>query len=105
MNSIGPFLQDILAQGPGYGGWGMHHGPMGWGYGSMGWIWHILMMAFWVAIIIGIILFIRWLVVSSRTGALKGHSENSALEILRTRYAKGEIDKEEFEEKKKDLLT
>ncbi|MGD8228404.1 MAG: SHOCT domain-containing protein [Desulfobacteraceae bacterium] len=105
MNSIGLFWQDLLAQGPGYGGWGMQHGPMGWGYGSMGWIWHILMMAFWVAVIVGIILFIRWLIVSSRTGAVKGPSENSALEILKTRYAKGEINKEEFEEKKTDLLA
>ena len=46
---------------------------------------------------------LRWLVLSTRASGNKGHHEDSALEILRKRYARGEIDKEEFEEKKKDL--
>jgi putative membrane protein len=83
--------------GPGYMGPGM----MNWGYG-MGWGWSIIMMAFWIAVIVGIIFLIRWVVLSAdRRRETRG--EDSALEILRNRYAKGEINKEEFEEKKRDL--
>ena len=77
--------------------WG--HGPgMMWGYGG-GWLGTIIMVAFWVAVIVGIVLLIRWLVVSTKSG-----SEDSALEILKKRYARGEIDKKEFDQKKKDLI-
>ncbi len=90
-----------LAQWRGYGQ-GMGQGMMGWGYG-MGWFGMIFMALFWVAVIVGIIFLIRWLFLSA--GA-KGHgvtSEDSPLEILKRRYARGEINKEEFEQKKRDL--
>ena len=83
--------------------WGHGPGMMGWGYG-MGWFGQIIMLAFWIAVIVGIVFLIRWLVLSTRASGNKTHSEDSALEILRKRYARGEIDKEEFEEKKKDLI-
>ncbi|OGP56343.1 MAG: hypothetical protein A2Y65_10390 [Deltaproteobacteria bacterium RBG_13_52_11] len=70
------------------------------GYG-MGWFGGIFMIFFWIAVVIGIVFLIRWLVQSTRGGA---GSAESALEILKRRYAKGEIDKKEFEQKKKDLL-
>jgi putative membrane protein len=92
---------NILAQWGGYG-WGMGPG-MGWSYGTGGFS-SIIMVAFWVAAIVGIIFLIRWLVVSTGGSARSGRSEDSALEILKRRYARGEINKEEFEEKKKDLL-
>ncbi len=76
---------------------------MGHGYG-MGWFGPILMIAFWIAVIVGIVFLIRWLAFSTRAGGPKAHPEDSALEILKKRYARGEINKEEFEEKKKDLM-
>jgi len=87
-----------FAQWRGYG-WG--HGPWMMGGYGMGWFGGIFMLIFWIAVVIGIVFLIRWLVQSTRGGV--GSSE-SALEILKRRYAKGEIDKKEFEQKKKDLL-
>jgi len=79
------------------GGWrdyGMGPGMM-WGWG-MGWI---LMIIFWGLVVVGLIFLIRWLVGMSKTAK----PEESALDILKKRYARGEIDREEFEQKKKDL--
>lgn len=91
---MGPWMM-----GPGMG---MGPGMMEGGYG-MGWIWTIIMFAFWIAVIVGVIFLIRWLAITMRTGGQSARSEDSALEILKRRYARGEINKEEFEEKKKDL--
>ena len=55
------------------------------------------MLIFWAAFIA----FIVWIVreVSGR----KADEKSKALDILKERYAKGEIDKKEFEEKSKDI--
>jgi putative membrane protein len=92
-------LNSILAQ---WGG-GMGPGMMGWGYG-MGWLWMIIMVVFLIAMIVGIIFLIRGLVMSTGAGTHGTKLENSALEILKQRYARGEINKEEFEEKKRGLI-
>lgn len=73
-----------------------------------GWYGHTLfggfsMIVFWVAII----LFVMWLVremsgSNKKQADIKYHGK-TALDILNERYAKGEIDRKEFEEKKKDL--
>jgi len=58
----------------------------------------LFMLLFWGAVIVGIVLGIRWLIGQGKTS-----QSDSALEILRQRYARGEINKEEFEAKKRDL--
>jgi putative membrane protein len=97
-------MMNALVQWRGYD-WGWGPGMMGYGYG-MSWFGHILMVVFWVAVIVGIIFLIRWLVAASRTGGQSlSHGGDTALDILKKRYARGEIDKQEFEERKKDLIA
>jgi putative membrane protein len=85
----------------GYGGWGMGPGMMGWGAG--GWFGPIFMMIFWILIIILIVLLIRRILSSRQTIRQNLGGEESAMDILKKRYARGEIDQEEFEAKKRDL--
>jgi len=70
--------------------WGNH-----WMFG--GWMW-----IFWIAVLVGLVFLIKWIVQQSSIGETK--DKDDALEILKKRYARGEIDQEEFEQKKKDLL-
>lgn len=58
---------------------------------------------FWVALIVGLVFLIKWIVNQGRPTETRRKDE--ALEILKLRYAKGEIGKEEFEQKKKDILS
>ena len=76
----------------------MENGMMG---GGMG-IWMFLSMVFWILVIAGIILLVVW-GVRKATGGGAGRTGESALEILKKRYASGEISKEEYEDKKRDL--
>jgi len=77
------------------GGFQMMFGNQGFMGGFM-WI-------FWIIVIVGLVFLIKWIVQQNKPGESK--SEENSLEILKKRYAKGEINKDEFEQKKKDLLS
>ena len=92
----------VFAQDDRYRGW--HMGPdmmYGWG---MGWMGGIFILTFWILVIIGMVFLVKWLMHISKGQSDVRTSGFRALEILKERYARGEIDKAEFDEKKKDLV-
>ncbi len=72
----------------GFGWWGMGLG-------------FIFMLLFWVLVILGIAALIRWLMTPSSPS--RSSHNRTPLEIVQERYARGEINREEYEQKKRDL--
>jgi putative membrane protein len=88
------------AQDRPWDGWGMH--PMGGVWGLWGLAMMIVMLVFWGLVIAGLVLGIRWLLAVGRESR-PGSRQDPALDILRQRYARGDISREEFEARKRDL--
>ena len=81
-----------------YGGM-MGYGGYGYGMGAFGWI---FVLVFWGLIIFGVVLLARWLWDRGQSGGRGGSSE-TALDILKRRYARGEISKEEYDRMRHDV--
>lgn len=76
---------------------------MNYDYQGFGFFGPIFMILFWAIVILGIIAIVRWSMGQSRS--TDAGKEKTPLDILKERYAKGEIDKKEFEERKKNLMS
>jgi putative membrane protein len=71
----------------------------------MGWFGGIFMIVFWILILVGLVFVIRWLIQATGKKGESGQRGSRAMEILRERYARGEIDKVQFEDMKRDLAN
>ena len=69
-------------------------------YGFGGFAGGFFMLLLWILIIVGGVALVQYSLKSMKTPS----DATQALKLLEERYAKGEIEKEEFQEKKKDLL-
>jgi putative membrane protein len=81
---------------------GAHDGYWMWGLGGL------FMLLFWVLVILAIAALVRWLVLGAGAPGDRGRdpgsgASRSAREILEERYARGEIDRDEYLQKKADL--
>ncbi len=85
-----PLIMGILMMGPG----------MMWGWGGPNPWWGIAGMVFGLAVLVGLVLLVIWAV---RQFAPPAGTAPRALEILKERYARGEITREQYEQMRRDL--
>ena len=70
-----------------FGWWGFGFGP-------------VFMLLFWGGFIVGIVALFRWLAAESPRQQAR---DKTAVDIVQDRYARGEIDRQEYEQKMRDL--
>lgn len=73
----------------------MMGGMEGWGWGWVG-LGILHMALFWVLVILGIVVLVKWLAGSAPRS-------ETPVDILKERYAKGELTRDQFEQMKRDL--
>jgi len=79
--------------------WG-HMMEWGWGHMMFG---GVMMIVFWGGIILLIVLLVRSFGGSGKSGGLNASPRATPLDILKERFAKGEIDKKEYDARRKVL--
>lgn len=92
-----PAYAQAAAERPDYWHYG---GNWSWGHMMFG---SVMMLLFWGVIIVGIVIVVRWIAGGPSRESGSSPPRRRALDILEERFAKGEIDKEEFEERKRLL--
>ena len=85
------------SQGPSYGSHMWNGGWHGWFFGP------IMMIVFIAVAVVVAVLLIRWLGAPGHGGALHSPPGKTPLDILKERFARGEIEKDEFEERRRLL--
>lgn len=77
------------------------------GFGGFGWLGMILNLVITIGVIVGLVLLVVWAVRRVSGNQVQMSAQNltgqSALDIVKVRYAKGEINREEYESLIKDL--
>jgi len=71
----------------------------GWGYGSYG----AFNMLLWPIILIAIIVGVVWFMRKDGPQGVQFRRRSAGLDVLEERYARGEIDRDEYLEKKRDI--
>ena len=75
----------------------------GWMMSGLGMWGGIMMLVFWIAVIVGVVFLVKWIVDQNRITGRRRDTDESPLEVLQKRYAMGAITKEEFEQKRRDV--
>ncbi len=82
---------------------GPYYGPHMWDGGGWMIFGPLMMIVFIAVIVVVVVLMVRWLGGTGHDAAPHAPPGRTPLDILKERFARGEIDKEEFEERRRTL--
>ena len=83
---------------------GPYYGPHMWNGGWAGWFFGPIMMIVFIAVaVVVVVLSVRWLGGPGHAGTPLNPPGKTPIDILKEWFARGEIDKEEFEERRRTL--
>lgn len=85
--------QDVMPGGYGNSGWGYGHMMTG----------GLMMIVLWGGLIVLVVVLVRWLSSDGIVNRSRDQARSDAIDILRERFARGEIDEEEFHARRKTL--
>jgi len=80
----------------------MMWGP-GWNWGAGAWLMGVSMLLFWALVITVVIVLLRRFTAGPASGEAQRREPDRAISILEERFARGEIDREEFEQRRQVL--
>ena len=87
----------MMGYGPDWGYMGSWGGWGGWGWAGP------LHMIFWLLVLVLIVAAIIWVVRSAGNYPARMQRRSTGLDVLEERYARGEIKRDEYLEKKRDI--
>ena len=98
LTTLAALVAANVAHADGANDWGRGFGHMTWG-GGYGMFGGLMMLAFWGVVIVLIVMAVRWFA-GDRPGV---DAASDAMDILKSRFAKGELDEDEFRKRKAAL--
>ena len=76
----------------------------GWVAGGSGWAMYAGMIAFWAAVVVLVVWGVKALAVSAEPQTAPLPPRENLADVLKRRYAAGDIDSAEFEQQRRDLF-
>ena len=83
--------------------WNGTYGMMGWG-GGLFWPFHFIIPLLFIALIVAAVVMVLRTTTGLGDHPLRAERRSPGIDVLEERYARGEINRDEYQQKRRDIL-